>query len=121
MQLWVGLSFFSNDAFIRPVYCSPSVRPNDGWDLNLYDDDIAGGGDIIGSHLGGFGHLQGCGQNSSRVRVSAINLNVRKATTTGWLQTNKAAIIYILASYEFAPDNTCKGRSPRLYLNRENK
>ena len=93
MQLWVGLSFFSNDAFIRPVYCLPSVRPNDGWDLNLYDDDIAGGGDIIGSHLGGFGHLQGCGQNSSKVRVSAINHTPRKATTTGWLQTNKAAII----------------------------
>ena len=45
--------FFSNDTFIRPVYCSPSVRPNDGWDLDLYDDDIAGGGDIIRSHLGG--------------------------------------------------------------------
>ena len=49
------------------------IRRNDGWDLNLYDDDIAGGGDIIGSHLGGFGHLQGCGQNSSNWRVSAIN------------------------------------------------
>ena len=89
MQLWVGLSFFSNDAFIRPVYCLPSVRPNDGWDLNLYDDDIAWGGEIIGSCLGGFGHLQGCGQNSSKVRVSAINYIPWKATT-GWLQTKKS-------------------------------
>ena len=120
MQLWVGLTFFSNDAFIRPVYCSPSVRPNVGWDLNLYDDDIAGGGDIIGSHLGGFGHLQGCGQNSSKVRVSAMNYVPRKATNIGRLQTKKLSLS-TLASYEYAPDNTCKGRSPRLYLNRENK
>ena len=87
-----SFSFFSNDAFIQPVYCSPSVRPNDGWDLNLYDDDIARGGDIIGNHLGGFGHLQGCGQNSSKARVSAMNYIPRKATTIGWLQTKKAAI-----------------------------
>ena len=94
MQLWVGLSFFSNDTFIRPVYCSSSVRPNDGWDLNLYDDDIAGGGDIIGSRLGGFGHLQGCGQNSSKVGVSAMNYVPRKAKNIGRLHTKKAAIIY---------------------------
>ena len=29
------------------------IRHNDEWDLNLYDDDIAGSRDIIGSHPGG--------------------------------------------------------------------
>ena len=118
MQLWVGLSFFSNDAFIWPVYCSPSVRPNVGWDLNLYDDDIAGGGDIIGSHLGGFGHLQGCGQNSSKVRVSAMNYVPRKATNIGRLQKLPLST---LASYEYTHDNIWKGRSLTLYLNRGNR
>ena len=118
MQLWLGLGFFSNDAFIRPVNCSPSVRPNDGWDLNLYDDDIAWGGGIIGSRLGGFGHLQGCGQNSSKTRVSAINYIPWKATT-GWLQTNKAAIIDICIIWINTRQYFERGESQTLFEQRK--